>query len=70
MKSRKSKVFSYFLVLTLIFSLSIPGVAANAQPNSDDTSQKLQATAIYYNGDIVTVDENMSYAEEIGRAHV
>ncbi|SMB88843.1 hypothetical protein SAMN00017405_0541 [Desulfonispora thiosulfatigenes DSM 11270] len=67
MKSTKSRVFTYMLILTLIFSLSIPGLAAGAEPSKGEKkkSQKIEADIIYYNGDIVTVDKNMSSAEAV-----
>lgn len=68
MKSRKSKVFAYMLVLTLIFSLAVPGFAANDDSpggKNNKKPKKIEADIIYFNGDIVTVDENMSYAEAV-----
>jgi predicted amidohydrolase YtcJ len=55
MKFAKNRFLIFIFAIVLIFGLVIPGLAADQD----------YATIIYYNGDIVTVDQDMSYAEAV-----
>lgn len=55
LKKKKSIILISLLVFTLIFGLYSFSYAESSQ----------KATAIYYNGKIVTVDEDMSYAQAV-----
>lgn len=55
MKLRNQKLLIFVLVVTLSFGLVSPGFSADQEI----------ANTIYYNGSIVTVDKDMSYAEAI-----
>ena len=59
MKKRSFSVFSLILSLAMAMTLGLIPVSTQA-------GKKLNApTAIYFNGDIVTVDKEMSYVDAV-----
>lgn len=64
MRNNKPRFLISVLVCTLILGLCSSVFAANEAAGKKE-KQKIIASQIYFNGTVVTVDENMSYAQAV-----